>query len=143
MASATPRQSNRMTTGGRRIGYDESIMTEGSGPASIRNSAPDRRPGPAAARLVGADRRGRVWQANPTASLAAGLALELQLPAGREVDPLVAGAAIAVTLSAFGGRGPSGRLGAFALPAGVRDPAVPPGLGALVADEVSVRWATT
>jgi hypothetical protein len=67
---------------------------------------------------VGADRRGRVWQANPTASLAAGLALELQLPAGREVDPLVAGAAIAVTLSAFGGRGPSGRLGAFALPAG-------------------------
>jgi BirA family biotin operon repressor/biotin-[acetyl-CoA-carboxylase] ligase len=52
----------------------------------------------------GRGRRGRIWQADPVASLAASLALELPLTADWGPIALVAGAAIATTLSAFGAR---------------------------------------
>lgn len=52
----------------------------------------------------GRGRRGRQWRSDPEASLAASLAIEAALPADPGALTLVAGAAVARTLTAFGAR---------------------------------------
>ena len=52
----------------------------------------------------GRGRRGRAWRSDPQASLAASLAIEAALPAEPGALTLVAGAAVARTLVAFGAR---------------------------------------